>query len=92
MIIVITIRISDQSDLHIPRRLSDKLSLSDGDQVEFVRRGDAIILQKVNKLSSPRPMRKLAGLVKSLRPRGSVDVSAYMNKKGYEYLCGGKHS
>ncbi len=89
---MITIKICDQSDLHMPRRLSDKLSLSDGDQVEFVRRGDVIILQKLNKPSSHRPMRELAGLVKSLRPRGSVDVSAYMNKKGYEYLCGGKHS
>lgn len=83
---MITVKVSDQSDLHIPRSLSAELSLSDGDQVELVRRGDVVILQKVGRPSQPKPLRELAGLVKSSRPKGSVDVAAYMNRKGYEYL------
>ncbi len=83
---MITVKVSDQSDLHIPRSLSAELSLSDGDQVELVRRGKMVMLQKVEPPPRPKPLRALAGLVKSSRPRGSVDVAAYMNRKGYEYL------
>lgn len=83
---MITVRVSDQSDLHIPRSLSTELSLSDGDRVELVRRGDRVVLQKVEPPSRPKPLRELAGLVKSSRPKGSVNVADYMTRKGYEYL------
>jgi bifunctional DNA-binding transcriptional regulator/antitoxin component of YhaV-PrlF toxin-antitoxin module len=83
---MITVRVSDQSELHIPRHLSTALSLSDGDRVEIVRRGDLVVLQKVEPSSRPKPLRALAGLVKSSRPKGSVNVAEYMSRKGYEYL------
>jgi bifunctional DNA-binding transcriptional regulator/antitoxin component of YhaV-PrlF toxin-antitoxin module len=83
---MVTVKISDQSDLQIPRGLSDELSLSDGDRVELVRRGDVVILQKIDRPGSSKSLRELAGLVKSSRPPGSVDVSEYMNRRGYEYL------
>lgn len=89
---MITVRVSDQSDLHVPRSLSTELSLSDGDQVKLVRRGDFVILQKIEPTSRPKPLRELAGLVKSSRPKGSVDVAAYMTKKGYEYFRGAQDS
>ncbi|MEA3408357.1 MAG: hypothetical protein U9R48_09820 [Chloroflexota bacterium] len=89
---MITVKISDQSDLHVPRSLSDKLSLSDEDQVEFARRGDVIILKKVSRPPHPRFLHELAGLVKSSHPKESVDVSTCMTPKGYEYLCDDKHS
>ena len=87
---MVTVRVSDQSDLQIPRGLSDELSLSDGDRVELVRRGDVVILQKVDDSAPTRSLRELAGLVKSSRPPGSVDVSEYMDRKGYEYLRGSR--
>ena len=83
---MVTVRVSDETDLQIPRRLSDELSLCDGDQVELVRRGDVVILQRVGSAESTRPLRELSGLVKSSRPPGSVDVSEYMDRRGYEYL------
>jgi len=83
---MVTVKVSDQSDLQIPRGLSDELSLSDGDRVELVRRGDVVILQKTDGAGSSKSLRDLAGLVKSSRPPGSVDVSEYMNRRGYEYL------
>lgn len=89
---MITVKVSDQPYLHIPRSLSEEFSLADGDQVEFVRWGDLIILQKSRKTLRPRPLRELAGLVKSSRPKASVDVSKYMTKKGYEYLYGSQNS
>jgi len=83
---MVTVKVSDQSDLQIPRGLSDELSLSDGDRVELVRRGDVVILQKIDGAGSSKSLRELVGLVKSSRPPGSVDVSEYMNRRGYEYL------
>lgn len=80
---MITVKISDQSDLQIPRRLSNELSLSDGDRVKLVRHGDVVILQKVEK-APPKSLQSLAGMVKSSRPRGSVDVTDPMDRKGYE--------
>lgn len=85
---MITVKVSDRHDLQIPRSLSAELSLSDGDQVRLVRWGDLVIVQKAGQASRPKPLRDLAGLVKSSRPKGSVDVAAYMTKKGYEYLRG----
>ena len=81
---MITVRISDESDLHIPRSLSAELSLSDGDQVKLVRQGNSVVLQRVEEPSHPKPLQGLAGLVKSSRPKGSVDVTVYMTKRGYE--------
>ncbi len=83
---MVTVRVSDQSDLQIPRGLSDELSLSDGDRVELVRRGDVVILQKIDRPGPAESLRELAGLVKSSLAPGSVDVSEYMNRRGYEYL------
>ena len=83
---MVTVKVSDQSDLQIPRGLSDELSLSDGDRVDLVRRGDVVILQKIDGAGSSKSLRELAGLVKSSRPPGSVDVSQYINRRGYEYL------
>jgi len=85
---VVTVKVSDQSDLQIPCGLADELSLSDGDRVELVRRGDVVILQKIDRPGRTRSLRELAGLVKSSRPPGSVDVSEYMTRRGYEYLRG----
>jgi len=85
---MITVKVSDQSDLQIPRGLSDELCLSDGDRVELVRRGDVVILHKTDRPGRSKPLRELAGLVKSSRPPGSVDVSEHMNRRGYEYLRG----
>ena len=42
---MVTVRVSDETDLQIPRRLSDELSLCDGDQVELVRPGDVVFAQ-----------------------------------------------
>lgn len=89
---MITVKISDESDLLIPREISTELSLSDGDRVEIVRRGDLLILQKVEPAETPRPLRELAGRVKSSRPRGSVDVNGYTTRKGYEFLGEGRDS
>lgn len=83
---MVTVRLSDQSDLQIPRELSDKLSLSDGDRVELVRRGDVVILHKIDRPGHLSSLRDLAGVVRSSRPPGSVDVSERMNRKGYEHL------
>jgi bifunctional DNA-binding transcriptional regulator/antitoxin component of YhaV-PrlF toxin-antitoxin module len=85
---MVTVKVSGQPDIQIPRRLSDELSLYDGDRVELVRRGDVIILRKIDRPACVKSLRELAGLVKSSRPPGSVDVSGYMNRKGYEYLPG----
>jgi bifunctional DNA-binding transcriptional regulator/antitoxin component of YhaV-PrlF toxin-antitoxin module len=87
---MVTVRVSDQSDLQIPRSLSDELSLSDGDRVELARRGDVIILQKVDSPEPSRSLQELAGLVKSSRPPGSVDVSQYTAKGTYEPLTNGR--
>jgi bifunctional DNA-binding transcriptional regulator/antitoxin component of YhaV-PrlF toxin-antitoxin module len=83
---MIRVKVSDQFSLQIPRKLSTQLALADGDQVEIVRQGDLIILQRLKKTRSPRPLRDLAGRVKSSRPKASIDVSEYMTRKGYEYL------
>ncbi len=77
---MITIKVSDQPHLHIPRSLAEELSLADGDQVELVRRGEFIILRRCKKLEHLRPLQALAGMVKSVRPRASIDVATYMNK------------
>ena len=87
---MVTVRVSDRSDLQIPRGLSDELSLSDGDRVELVRRGNVVILQKIDRPGPAKSLRELAGLVRSSHPPGSVDVSEYMNRKGYEYLSAGQ--
>lgn len=83
---MVTVKVSDQPDLRIPRTLSTELSLDDGEQVELVRQGEVIILKKVEKPSRHKPLQELAGLVKSSRPPGSVEVAEYMSRKGYEYL------
>jgi bifunctional DNA-binding transcriptional regulator/antitoxin component of YhaV-PrlF toxin-antitoxin module len=83
---MIRVKVSDQFSLQIPRKLSTQLALADGDQVEIVRQGDLIILQKLRKISSSQSLRDLAGRVKTSRPRASVDVSEYMTRKGYEHL------
>lgn len=48
----IKVKVSDQFSLQIPQNLSTQLALADGDQVELVRQGDLIILQRSKK---PRP-------------------------------------
>lgn len=64
---MVTVRISDQSDLQLPRQLSDGLCLSDGDQVALVRRGDLVILQKTDESGRARSFQELAGLVEPSR-------------------------
>ncbi len=83
---MVTVKISDQFALHIPATLSTQLALVDGDRVELTRWRNLVVLQKVRKASHPRPLRDLAGLVKSSQPRASVDVAQYMTQRGYEYL------
>jgi antitoxin component of MazEF toxin-antitoxin module len=81
---VISVKVSDNSAIQIPRTLLDALSLSDGDRVQLVRQGDVIVLQKVNGPSAS--LESLAGAVSSSRPHGSVDVTATMVRRGYEDL------
>ena len=79
---------SDQPYLHIPISLSKQLDLVEGDEVEVERSGHLITLRKFCAMSPPHPLRHLAGVVKSSRPKGSVDVASYMTKRGYESLNG----
>ena len=83
---MVTVKVSDRTDLQIPRHLSRELSLADGDQVELVRRGDLVILQKISEPQPTQSLRSLSGLVRSSRPSGSVNVAPYLAKKGYEDL------
>jgi antitoxin component of MazEF toxin-antitoxin module len=82
----VTIKVWDRPYLNIPESLSKQLRLVDGDEVEVLRWGDAIALKKRHPTAYPRRLRDLAGIVKSSRPRASVDVSQYMTRRGYEYL------
>jgi antitoxin component of MazEF toxin-antitoxin module len=84
--VVISVKVSDNSVIQIPRTLLDALSLSDGDRVQFVRQGDVIVLQRVNGPSASASLEALAGAVSSSRPHGSVDVTATMVRRGYEDL------
>jgi bifunctional DNA-binding transcriptional regulator/antitoxin component of YhaV-PrlF toxin-antitoxin module len=83
---MIKVKFSDQPELHIPTCLSKQLDLAEGDQVEFVRLGQLIALRKLHNVSRPYSLRRLAGIVKSSRPKASVDVAQYMTQRGYESL------
>jgi bifunctional DNA-binding transcriptional regulator/antitoxin component of YhaV-PrlF toxin-antitoxin module len=89
---MIRVKISDQSYLHIPESLSKQLDLAEDDRVEVVRSGHLIALRKLRTVSPPKPLRHLAGLVKSSRPKASVDVAKYMTHRGYESLHGQQDS
>lgn len=89
---MIRVKVSDQPYLHIPESLSKQLDLAEDDQVEVVRSGHLITLRKPRAVSPPRPLRHLAGLVKSSRPQASVDVAKYMTHRGYESLHGHQNS
>ncbi len=80
------VRVSKDACLHVPESLSRQLNLTEEDEVELVRAGDRITLRTFRPASSERPLTQLAGLVKSSRPKASVDVAKYMNQKGYEGL------
>lgn len=82
----VTVKVWDRSYLNIPEGLSKQLHLVDGDEVEVFRWGNVIALKKRHRTAHPRRLRDLAGIIKSSRPRASVDVSQYMTRKGYEYL------
>ena len=60
--------------------LSKQLDLAEGDQVEFVRLGHLLALCKLHHVSQPHSLRHLAGVVKSSRPKASVDVVQYCKK------------
>ena len=83
---MIKVKVTDQADLYIPIGLSKQLDLAEGDRVEFVGAGHLITLLKYRNVSPPRPLRHLAGVVKSSRPIASVDVAQYMIQRGYESL------
>jgi len=85
---MLRVKVSEQPYLHIPRSLSEQLDLAEDDQVEVVQSGHIITLRKPRRFSPPRPLRHLAGLVKSSRPKASVDVASYMTRRGYESLGG----
>lgn len=89
---MIRVKVSDQPYLHIPESLSKQLGLVEDDQVEVVQSGYLIALRKPRVVSPPKPLRHLAGLVKSSRPRASVDVAKYMTHRGYESLHGQQDS
>ncbi|MFB0534666.1 MAG: hypothetical protein ACETWR_06765 [Anaerolineae bacterium] len=89
---MIRVKVSDQPCLQIPESLSKQLDLAEGDQVEVVRSGHLITLRKPRVVSPPKPLRHLAGLVKSSRPKASVDVARYMTQRGYESLHGQQDS
>ena len=89
---MIQVKVSDEPDIHIPTCLSKQLDLAEGDQVEFVRLGHLLALRKLYHVSRPHSLRHLAGIVKSSRPKASVDVAQYMTKRGYESLDGQQDS
>lgn len=89
---MIKVKVSDQPDVHIPIYLSKQLDLAEGDQVELLRLGHLITLRKLHNVSQLRSLRHLAGVVKSSRPKASVDVAQYMTQRGYESLGGQQDS
>lgn len=89
---LVKIKLSDEPDLHIPASLGNQLGLTTDDQVEVVRSGNEITLRKPPVASPSRPLRQLAGLIKSSRPTASVDVGSFMTKRGYEDLNGRQDS
>jgi hypothetical protein len=89
---LIKVKLSDGPDLHLPASLGDQLGLTTDDQVEVVRSGHVITLGRPLPASPSKPLRQLAGLIKSSQPTASVDVGSFMTQRGYEDLNGRQDS
>ncbi len=85
---MVTVRFSKGQELILPESLGKTLGLREGDQVEVQRRGEVLQIRRKPEVRSPGPLTEIARIVSSSWPVGSVDVTRYMDKHGYEQIYG----
>jgi len=83
---MIKVQFSNQNELILPEPIGRALGLHEGDRVEVRRQDNILCFRRWDPANLPGPLTDLAQIISSSRPRGSVDVDAYMDKHGYEQL------
>lgn len=81
-----TVRVSDEAHLSLPKPLFQALRLSEGEMVEVTALGQTIHLRRIP-VEATKELSTLTRIIKSSLPVGTVDMSQYMTKYGYEQLC-----
>lgn len=85
--LVFTVKVSEEPYLSLPAPLARALRLCDGDEIQVSQPTLGRLIRVRKPSEPPRPLSALAGIIKSSLPEGSVDMSKYMTKYGYEELC-----
>lgn len=83
---MVTVELSKDEKLVLPKSLGRSLGLREGDRVEVRRQDDVLWLQRKEMSDILGPLTDLSRIVSSSRPVGSVDVEKIMDKHGYEQI------